>query len=255
LWLAPADLSFASGRVSVAGMEPAACAAIATVFLDAGGVLINPNWVRVSQVLRRRGVQVEPAVLAAADAVAKRRLDTAEVVRATNDATRLVGYLRLVLSCAGVAGIDDSSEALGELTAYHAAQNLWEAVPPEVVPALERLRAAGLRLVVVSNANGTLHGHLERLGLAHHFDAILDSGVEGVEKPDARFFELALARSGAARETTMHVGDLYHVDVVGARAAGVRPILLDVADLYRDADCERVPSLTALTDRLTAGSH
>jgi putative hydrolase of the HAD superfamily len=83
-------------------------------------------------------------------------------------------------------------------------------------------------------------------------DAVFDSCDEGIEKPDPRFFQLALDRLGATAATTVHVGDLFHVDVVGARAAGIEPVLLDVADLYGDADCTRIPTLTALLDVLPA---
>ena len=55
------------------------------------------------------------------------------------------------------------------------------------------------------------------------------------------------------RETTIHVGDLYNVDVVGARAAGLRGVLLDEAGLYPDADCPRVQSLTELADAIERG--
>jgi HAD superfamily hydrolase (TIGR01509 family) len=109
-----------------------------------------------------------------------------------------------------------------------------------VVAALSALRSAGLGLTVVSNANGTLCAHLQRLGLDRWFHCVLDSCDVGVEKPDPRFFEMALERSGARRETTIHVGDLYHVDIVGARAAGLRGVLLDEAGLYEEADCPRV---------------
>jgi putative hydrolase of the HAD superfamily len=126
-------------------------------------------------------------------------------------------------------------------------------VPPHVVPALDALRARGLRLVVVSNANGTLLAHMARLGMSGRFDHILDSQDEGVEKPDPRFFEIALERSGARRDTTIHVGDLYYVDVVGARTAGLRGVLLDEADLRPDADCPRVRSLAALVAGISAG--
>ena len=125
-------------------------------------------------------------------------------------------------------------------------------MPPHVGPALEALRARGLRLVVVSNANGTLLAHMERLGLTGRFDHILDSQDEGVEKPDPRFFEIALERSGARKETTIHVGDLYYVDVVGARNAGLRGVLLDEANLRPDADCPRVRSLAELVDNIAA---
>ena len=143
--------------------------------------------------------------------------------------------------------------ALQELNAYHREQNLWERVAPGVVPALEALRALGLRLTVVSNANGTLCAHLDRLDLTRWFDCVLDSCDLGVEKPDPRMFEMALERSGARAETTIHVGDLYHVDVVGARAAGLRGVLLDEADLYPEADCPRIRGLAELVDGLKAG--
>jgi HAD superfamily hydrolase (TIGR01549 family) len=119
------------------------------------------------------------------------------------------------------------------------------------MPALAAFRASGRRLVVLSNANGTLHRAFDRLGLTSSFDVIFDSYQEGVEKPDPRFFHIALERSGAEAATTMHVGDLYHVDVAGARAAGLTPALLDVGGLYPDCDCLRVRSLTELVGVLS----
>jgi len=86
------------------------------------------------------------------------------------------------------------------------------------------------------------------------FDVVLDSADEGVEKPDPRFFEIALARSGATKETTIHVGDLYHVDVIGARNANLRGVLLDEADLRPDADCPRVRTLAGLVEMISAGA-
>jgi FMN phosphatase YigB (HAD superfamily) len=94
---------------------------------------------------------------------------------------------------------------------------------------------------------------MERLGLTARVDMILDSHDEGVEKPDPRFFEIALARSGARKETTIHIGDLYYVDVIGARNAGLRGVLLDEADLRPDADCPRLQSLAALVGDIGAG--
>ena len=103
---------------------------------------------------------------------------------------------------------------------------------------------------MLSNANGTLHRAFDRLGLTSSFDLIFDSYHEGVEKPDPRFFHIALQRAGADADTTMHVGDLYHVDVVGARAAGLTPALLDVGGLYPSCDCLRLRSLTELVAAL-----
>ena len=225
--------------------------AIETLFLDAGGVLVNPNWSRVSDALSRHGVAVSSAILAAAEPAAKKRLDTGDTIKATNDQQRGWTYFNLVLTEAGIPLSQATDAALAELHAYHQTHNLWETVPDEVRPSLAALRAAGLRLVVLSNANGTLHRAFDRLGLTASFDVVFDSHNEGVEKPDPRFFQIALERSGADAATTMHVGDLYHVDVAGARAAGLTPALLDVGGLYPDCDCLRVRSLTELVGALT----
>jgi putative hydrolase of the HAD superfamily len=227
--------------------------ALETVFLDAGGVLVFPNWERVSDGLAHHGVVVSAATLAAAEPHAKRQLDAGATISTTDDERRGWLYFNLVLTHAGVPLTEATDAALAELRAYHAAHNLWETVPADVIPSLERLRALGLRLVVVSNANGTLHSAFARLGLADRVDVLFDSFHERVEKPDPRLFEIALERSGARAGTTVHVGDLYHVDVVGARAAGLRAVLLDAANLYGDADCTRVQTLDELCDRISGG--
>jgi putative hydrolase of the HAD superfamily len=195
-------------------------------------------------------VAVEAAELARAEPRAKKDLDRPASAGFATDRERGWHYFNRVLDHAGVARSAATEAALEGLKAWHDRQNLWEEVPEGVQASLERFRAAGLRLAVVSNANGTLRLLLERLGLAPAFDAVLDSAVEGVEKPDPRLFRLALDRLGAEPEAAVHVGDLYHVDVVGARAAGVRPVLLDEAGLYPDADCPRVRSLAELADHL-----
>ena len=225
-----------------------------TVFLDAGGVLVFPNWTRISAALAKHGVLVDPETLARAEPLAKRKLDNSHTIQVTNDAGRGWLYFNLILEQAGVPVTSETDAALAELHAYHRESNLWELVPADVLPALAALRARGLRLIVVSNANGKLGVLFDRVALSVCVDCLLDSHDEGIEKPDPRFFEIALGRTGARRETTIHVGDLYQVDVVGARAAGIRGVLLDVADLYPAADCPRVRSLGDLVDQIARGT-
>jgi HAD superfamily hydrolase (TIGR01549 family) len=221
-----------------------------TLFLDAGGVLVFPNWQRVSETLARYGVAVSPDALIAAEPRAKFDIDQSIRHGDSTDAQRAWLYMELVLENAGITLSDATAVALRELRSYHAEHNLWEYVPADVVPALDRISALGLKLVVVSNANGALHRALDRVGLTRYFDCICDSHLEGVEKPDPRFFHIAMERSGATAGTTMHVGDLYYVDVVGARNTGLRPMLIDPYELYRDYDSERVRSLDELVERL-----
>ncbi len=96
---------------------------------------------------------------------------------------------------------------------------------------------------------------LQRVGLLELFDVVIDSAVEGVEKPDPRIFHLALERTGAAAEDVVYAGDIYSIDVVGARAAGIRPVLVDEGDLYPEADCPRVRSLAQLAEHLAPGTR
>jgi putative hydrolase of the HAD superfamily len=217
-----------------------------TLFLDAGGVLVNPNWTRVAERLRVHGVPVTPEALEAADPRARRALDTPENLRASSDGRKRWVFMELVLSHTGIALSERTDAALREIRAYHDQHNLWESVPEEVPAALGRMRRLGLKLAVVSNANGTVRALFERIALLPLVDLVLDSQEEGVEKPDPRFFALALSRLDARAQTTVHVGDLYEADVVGARNAGIEPVLLDRAGLYPDADCQRVSSLLEL---------
>jgi HAD superfamily hydrolase (TIGR01549 family) len=221
-----------------------------TLFLDAGGVLVFPNWDRVRDTLNRHGVTVSTDALIGAEPNAKFAIDQGVRSGIATDAQRAWLYMELVLENAGVTLSTATAAALEELRLYHAEHNLWEYVPDDVEPALERLSRLGLKLVVVSNANGVLHRMFDRVGLTRYFHEICDSFVEGVEKPDPRFFEIALDRSGAAAGTTMHVGDLYYVDVIGARNTGLRQMLIDPHGLYRDYDAERVRTLDELADRL-----
>jgi HAD superfamily hydrolase (TIGR01509 family) len=115
---------------------------------------------------------------------------------------------------------------------------------------LETLCARGYTLGVVSNADGRVAASLDACGIAPHFKVVIDSHVVGVEKPDPRIFRLALDACGTHPEETIYIGDIYEIDIVGARNAGIRPFLLDPLSLYGEVDCERIDSLTRLLELL-----
>jgi len=222
--------------------------AIDTLFLDAGGVLCHPNWSRVSAALAEQGVDVTPEAMRRAEPYAKKDIDEAVIVGGTTDASRGWLYFDKVLEHAGIPPSEATRAALSVLHAYHRTENLWEWVPDDVRPALAAFRQLGLTLVVVSNANGRLRYLFDRLELTGAFDVMLDSHDWGVEKPDPRLFHIALEQSGAEPSRTVHVGDLFHIDVAGARAAGLHEgVLLDAAGLYEHVDCRRVATLAELT--------
>jgi putative hydrolase of the HAD superfamily len=97
---------------------------------------------------------------------------------------------------------------------------------PDAAPALRRLRADGIRLVVVSNWDVSLHERLTETGLAALVDGAIASAEAGSAKPDPAIFERALAIAGEPAGATWHVGDSLEADVAGARAAGLHPVLV-----------------------------
>ncbi len=117
---------------------------------------------------------------------------------------------------------------------------------PDVRPALRAWRGAGARIVVVSNWDVSLHDVLGRLSLASLIDAILTSAEAGARKPSPAIFEQALALAGVGPEHAIHIGDSVEEDVAGARAAGVRPVLISRRGTLSPQGIETVASLAEL---------
>jgi HAD superfamily hydrolase (TIGR01549 family) len=117
---------------------------------------------------------------------------------------------------------------------------------PETPRLIADLRRRGYTLAVVSNADGRVAASLAASGIAGEFATIVDSHVVGVEKPAARIFEIALQACCAQAANTVYVGDIYEIDVRGARNAGISPVLLDPLDRYGEVDCPRITALRQL---------
>jgi len=125
---------------------------------------------------------------------------------------------------------------------------LWRKAEVTSADTLAQLKARGLILGVVSNSDGRIESAFEQAGLANYFDFFIDSFHAGVEKPDPRIFHLAVERAGVNPDQAAHVGDLYWVDVVGARSAGLLPILYDPYDFNRGVDCLRIGAIDELLE-------
>lgn len=120
---------------------------------------------------------------------------------------------------------------------------------PEVEPVLAELRRRGYRLGVVSNWDSRLTPICDSLGITGHMEFVLASAVVGVEKPDRRIFEMALARMGVAADRAIHVGDDFEADVLGARGAGVAAVHL-ARDGAHPSDETAIDSLEGLLEML-----
>jgi putative hydrolase of the HAD superfamily len=97
---------------------------------------------------------------------------------------------------------------------------------PDAAPALAALAELGLRRVIASNWDCSLPDWLGPIGLLDLVDGVVTSADVGSAKPDPEVFERALAVAGVAAEDALHVGDSLDNDVAGARAAGIRAVLV-----------------------------
>jgi putative hydrolase of the HAD superfamily len=221
------------------------------VTFDAAGTLIVPaepvgtTYARIAAAL---GIAVEPEVV---DARFRAALAAAPPLAFQDDvAARERAWWRRVVSealgeSAAHARFDD---CFGRLYAHYADGGAWR-VPPDVAPALARLRAAGLRLGVVSNFDGRLPGLLADVRLADAFDTVVWSSAAGAAKPDPAIFRAAADALGVGLAALLHVGDDGLADVRGARDAGASAMLLDRRGVAPDG----VIDLVAAAERILAG--
>lgn len=125
----------------------------------------------------------------------------------------------------------------------------WDQILPGTREALERIRQE-YAIAIISNADGKIDAVLRRCGIVNCFASITDSGNVGHEKPHPAIFEAALREMKASPAESLYVGDVYSVDYVGARQAGMQAVLFDVAGAYRIREFPRVDSLAGLENWL-----
>ena len=215
---------------------------VRAVLFDAGGTLIHLDAERVS---RAAGLDHDAALFrrAEADAVAAvRRFVLASPKSA--DAERVPLYFDTLLAGLGFDAREDRRAAVGRVAAEHARANLWSRGADGAAETLSALLARGYRVAVISNADGRVRGLLEDAGLGRHLEFVLDSAEIGVEKPDPRIFHAATTRLELPPSACVYVGDIYEIDVVGARGAGLIPVL--IGDGPAPEGVLRVPNLRAL---------
>ena len=121
----------------------------------------------------------------------------------------------------------------------------WDQILPGTRDALDRIRQR-YAIAVISNSDGNIDAVLRRCGIADCFASITDSGTVGHEKPHPAIFAAALRAMNADPTQSLYVGDVYSVDYLGARSAGMQAVLFDVAGAYRETEVPRVASLAEL---------
>ena len=223
---------------------------IRTVLLDAGGVLLDLDYGLLRRLLAFRGIETSVGDLSTSESIARTTIDR-RVREGGRTSQAWREYFRIILSRAGVAPAS-AEEIIDILAETHARIGLWTVAIDGAVETVRSLRGAGYRAGVVSNAEGRVARDLDGAGYAGLFEVVVDSHLVGVEKPDPAIFRIALERMGIEPGDAIFVGDVPSVDVAGARAAGLAPVLLDRHDLYADVDAPRLRTLAELPAWLAA---
>lgn len=217
------------------------------VLFDVGNTLLTLDYPTLAREIGEAlGRQWTAEALARHGALAARDIESART-----EADRAAAYFTAMFRRAGVAD-DELPRVRDLLRRLHAEAHLWSGVDPATRPALDRLRDAGLALGVVSNSDGRVVGALTAAGLIDCFDAVIDSALAGVEKPDPRIFLTALDAIGVAPADALYVGDLFDVDIAGARGAGLAAVMIVPEGSDAPAGVPAVGSVAELAERLIA---
>jgi HAD superfamily hydrolase (TIGR01509 family) len=233
-----------------------------TIFLDVGNTLISMDLAWVAQELAAQGVHCEVRTLRRAEAAARPLVSKGLGRRSTEGQDAFSFYLCKVLGLLpGATHMDPLQinkicrRLAPILRPTGRAERLWSSVIPGVVASLKTLKGCGLRLVAVSNSDGTVEDVLIRQHLRSYFVAVYDSRLVGFEKPDPRIFYHAINDLQAEPSRTLHVGDLYNIDITGARAAGLHGALIDPFGDWKGVDCECVRDLAELSRKVLAARN
>ncbi|MFO0660528.1 MAG: HAD-IA family hydrolase [Polyangiaceae bacterium] len=119
---------------------------------------------------------------------------------------------------------------LDDLYADQRTANLWRRPVEGMIELVRRLANDGIPTAVVSNSEGALQLLVDQLGWTEDLPIVVDSGVLGIEKPDARIFAWAAGRLGVRLDAIVHVGDSWVADIEGATNAGAKAVWFPASD-------------------------
>lgn len=219
---------------------------ISALFFDVGNTLIFADHAKTLAPLWERGVRPSEAQLLAAERVARQDMDLFVSKTRKVDQQYWETYYAHLLS---TLGISDVSLRLRLVSLARTSSN-WTRVLPGTEEVLQSLRKK-YRLAVISNSDGGMARLLDSCGLGGCFEAVIDSGNVGHEKPAPEIFRAALAALKVQGEKSVYIGDIYSVDYLGASNAGMKAILMDAAGVYATRNLPRIESLGELEQRLS----
>jgi putative hydrolase of the HAD superfamily len=217
------------------------------LLFDFGGTLAFLDFELLAREFSREGRRIEALALEHAEYAGRAAIDQhlSKAPGQQADDSTYAHFFRAWMSAAGIGETEIGDCAL-RFRAIHQEATLWRVVRPGTFEALEAFKSAGYRLAIVSNAEGQVEADAKRFGLAKYFDVIIDSHIVGVAKPDPRIFQIALERLGVGPDEARFAGDIYSIDVEGARAAGIEARLVDQHQRYYWVEHEKIRHVVEL---------
>ena len=218
---------------------------IKALLFDFGGTLAFLDYELLAREFSRDGRKLDALTLEHAEYVGRQKIDDLLMAGEKDVVLAYAHFFRAWLEAAGIPA-EEVAEHGERFGAIHREATLWRIVRPGTLEALERLKSAGYKLAIVSNAEGQVEADTKRFGLAPYFDVIIDSHIVGVAKPDPRIFHIALARLGVAPDEARFAGDIFSIDILGARAAGIEARLIDQHERYHWVDHHKIRHIEEL---------
>lgn len=212
---------------------------VRALFFDAGNTLVFADRSKTLAPLTSRGLTVTEPQIHAAERAARQFRDANAASQSNNpDLQYWHIYYRQLL------GSSADETLISELVAVARTSSNWSVPPPGLRDVLSSLRRK-YRLAIISNSDGNIGDLFVRLGLADMFETITDSGRVGVQKPNPEIFHAALQSIGMSADKSLYIGDVYSIDYLGARAAGMHAVVFDPYETYAS---NGVPRITRLED-------
>ncbi len=235
---------------------------IKAIFYDLDGTLrmnAPKGWQVFSEYAAQRGMQVTPEdVVRAARWEHYYFAQSPELLEdeaAFSDRSAFyTHYSRRQLQVLGASPAQAADLAPGVHALMLEAYRPADVIPADLLETLKVLQDQGYLLGVLSNRKESYADYLAELGLAEFFSLVIAAGEAGHYKPDPQVFTYMLEKAGVSAEESIYVGDNYYADVVGARAAGLAPVLLDIHGLFDEPGCPVIQTHSQLLPLLELNS-
>jgi HAD superfamily hydrolase (TIGR01509 family) len=213
--------------------------AVRAIFFDAGNTLVFADRTKTLAPLVSRGISVTEAQIHAAERAARHDRDANAAANSHNPDLQYwhIYYHELL-------GASADENLIDELVVAARTSGNWSVPMPNARAILSALKQK-YRLAIISNSDGNIASLFVRLGLADLFETITDSGRVGVQKPHPEIFHAALRSLDVPANESLYIGDVYSIDFVGAKSAGMHAVVFDPYGTYAS---NGIPRITRLED-------